>query len=188
MLKKTIKYTDFEGRELEEEFYFNMTTAELTELELSTPGGFRSYLQSVIDAQDTAAIMKTFRSLIRMTVGVKSEDGKRFIKSNEIADGFEQSGAYSEFYMEIVGNANAAVEFIKGVMPKDLQDKVAALEKSGELPQTTTGVKRADEYTRDEIMDMDQETFEKIFGTDIKKWPRPVLQAAMARQAKALGA
>lgn len=118
MLKKTITYTDYNGNERTEDFYFNLTKAEAMEMEMSTTGGLVTYVKRITDAQDAPAIIKVFKELILKAYGEKSLDGKRFEKSREISNAFAQTEAYSELFMELATNADAASKFVNGIMPK----------------------------------------------------------------------
>lgn len=121
MLKKTITYTDYNGTERTEDFYFNLTKAELMEMELSTSGGLADSIQRIVAAQDAPAIVKIFKDLVLKAYGEKSPDGKRFIKSDEIRDAFAQTEAYSNLFMELATDADAAAKFVNGIVPKDLK-------------------------------------------------------------------
>lgn len=118
MLKKRVKYVDYDGVEREEDFYFNLTKAEVTEMELSESGGLSNLLKKIVDEKDSKRIMMMFKDIVLKSFGVKSDDGKRFIKSKELAEGFAQTEAYVEVFMELTGNAEAASNFINGIMPK----------------------------------------------------------------------
>jgi len=120
MLKKTIKYTDYNGNERTEDFYFNLTKAEVMEMEMSTDGGFAEMINRVVAAQDVPTIIKIFKDLILKAFGVKSPDGKRFIKSEELSAEFSQTEAYSDLYMELATNAEAATAFVNGIVPADM--------------------------------------------------------------------
>jgi hypothetical protein len=124
MLKKLIKYTDFDGNEREETFYFNLTQAEVTELELSTEGGLSAKIQKIIEAKDNATIIELFKDIIRRSYGEKSPDGKRFMKSDEIRDAFMETQAYSDLFMELATNPDAAAAFVNGIIPANLPSKV----------------------------------------------------------------
>lgn len=126
MLKKTITYTDYDGLERTEEFRFNLTKAELMDMELTTVGTFSKLMQKIIDEKDMVRLAKYFKELILKSYGVKSDDGKRFIKSPELSEAFSQTEAYSELYMELLGNSEYAVKFIQEVMPKDLDQSEVA--------------------------------------------------------------
>lgn len=117
MLKKKITYTDYNGIERIEDHYFNLTKAEIMELELGTAGGFAEMIQRIVDAQDAPSIIKVFKDLILKAYGEKSPDGKRFIKSKEISDAFSQTEAYSQLFMELATDADAAAEFVNGIVP-----------------------------------------------------------------------
>lgn len=127
MLKKTIPYTDYNGVERTEDFYFNLTKAEVMEMELGTEGGFAEMIKKIVAAQDSPSIVKVFKELILKAYGEKSPDGRRFIKSKELSEAFSQTEAYSELYMELSSDADAAAAFINGVMPKQPAGKAAAL-------------------------------------------------------------
>lgn len=118
MLKKTIKYTDYEGVERIEDFYFNINKAELAEMELSTKGGMVKRIERIVAAKDNKEIVEIFKEFILKAYGVKSADGKRFIKSQEVLDEFTQSEAYSELFMELATDDKAAAEFINAIVPQ----------------------------------------------------------------------
>ena len=122
MLKKTIKYTDYNGVDREEDFYFNLTKAEIMEMELGTSGGLAEMIEKVVKSQDGPTIMKIFKDLVLKAYGEKTPDGKRFVKSEEIANAFSQTEAYSILFMELATDANAAANFVNGIIPADLQD------------------------------------------------------------------
>ena len=121
MLKKTIKYKDFNGSEREEDFYFNLMQSEIAELELSTVGGFTESIQKIIQTQDGPEIIKQFKKIILKSYGEKSADGKRFIKSDELSEAFSQTNAYSELFMELATDDEAASAFINGIVPDELK-------------------------------------------------------------------
>lgn len=128
MLKKKIKYTDFNGDEREEDFYFNLSKAEIMEMELGKAGGFEAYVRRIINASDNASLVKIFKELILQSVGEKSDDGKRFIKSKEISDAFEQTEAYSNLFIELASNTEAASAFVNGIVPRDVSEKAKELQ------------------------------------------------------------
>ena len=117
MLKEKIKYVDYNGLEREEEFYFNLNKVELVELQLNTPGGFDKKLSEAIEKQDIPSIVSIVKDLVIKSYGVKSEDGKRFIKSKELTDSFVQSEAYNTLFMKIVSDADYATKFINSIIP-----------------------------------------------------------------------
>jgi len=120
MLKKTITYTDYDGNDRTEDFYFNLNKAEIMEMEMSFNGGLSKTITNIVAAQDSKRIIEIFKDLILKAYGEKSPDGKRFMKSKEIADGFSQTEAYSQLFMELATNANAASAFVNGITPKSM--------------------------------------------------------------------
>ncbi len=117
MLKKTITYVDFDDTTRTEDFYFNLTKAEVTEMELSTDGGLGKMLTKLIATQDTKRIIEIFKDLVLKSYGEKSPDGRRFIKSQELRDAFSQTQAYSELFMELATDAEASAAFVNGIIP-----------------------------------------------------------------------
>lgn len=124
MLKKNIKYTDYNGVERSEDFYFNLSKAEIVEMELGTTGGFSDMIQRIIDTKDVPQIVKLFKDLVLKAYGVKSADGKRFIKIDDngvpLSRAFSQTEAYSVLYMELATNDEAAAKFVNGILPADM--------------------------------------------------------------------
>lgn len=118
MLKKAIKYTDYNGIEREEDFYFNLTEAELTRLNFTTEGGLEAVLQQIIATQDIPMLYQYFEKIVQMSYGVKSLDGKYFDKSPEILHRFEMCPAYNNLIMELIGSPDAAANFINAVIPQ----------------------------------------------------------------------
>lgn len=120
MLKKTIKYTDYNGVERTEDFYFNLNKAEIMEMQLTTVGGLDAYLKKIISAQDMPTLMRIFKDLVLKSYGVKSDDGRRFIKNDQLREEFEQTEAYSILYMELSTDSEAAAAFVNGIIPADV--------------------------------------------------------------------
>lgn len=118
MLKKTISYVDYNGTKREEDFYFNLTKAEIAEMELVTDGGITAHLQTIVDTKDSKLILETFKDLILKSYGVKSEDGRRFVKSEQLREEFSQTEAYSELFVELASSADAAAAFVNGIVPQ----------------------------------------------------------------------
>ena len=125
MLKKTITYHDYNGVEYTQDFYFNLSKAEIMEMELGTTGGLAEMIQNIVAAQDAPSIIKVFKDLILKSYGEKSADGKRFIKSDEISTAFSQTEAYSELFMELATNAEAAAAFVNGIVPAEMAKEAA---------------------------------------------------------------
>ena len=121
MLKKTITYTDYNGVERTEDFYFNISKAELIEKEFGTSGGYTEMIERVVNSKDMPTIMKIFKEFILKSYGIKSDDGVRFIKSEEISKAFTETEAYTELLMELCTKAGEASKFVAAILPKDLE-------------------------------------------------------------------
>lgn len=133
MYKQTIKYEDYNGVEREEDFYFALSEAELTELQLGVEGGYAAMVEKIIKAKDTPALIRIFKDLLIRSYGVKSDDGRRFIKSEKLTEEFTQTPAYSEMFMMLATDDKKASAFVKGIVPKKLAAKADELEKNGNI-------------------------------------------------------
>lgn len=120
MLKKTITYTDYNGNERTENFYFHLDEDEIFDMEMSVTGGLRQMLQTIVDKQDIPNIIATFKDLIKRSYGEKSPDGRRFIKSKELTEAFCQTRAFTKLYMELISDAEKAAAFVNGIVPAEL--------------------------------------------------------------------
>nr|DAW78701.1 MAG TPA: hypothetical protein [Caudoviricetes sp.] len=140
MLKKTITYNDYNGVERKDDFYFNLTQAEVTEMELSVNGGLAEQIQKIVNAKDTPSIIKIFKELILKAYGEKTDDGKRFRKVNDngvsLSIAFSETEAYSKLFMELATDDIAAAEFVKGIIPANLNQ--AEVLKAQETAKTLT--------------------------------------------------
>jgi hypothetical protein len=151
VLKKTITYEDFNGEEVSEDFFFHLSKAELVELELSQKGGLSEWLQKIVEAEDGKSIIAEFKKIILSAYGKRSDDGRRFIKNQELRDEFESTEAYSVLFMELVTNTDSAVEFVNGVIPAGMAVEAAAIVKADTPPLAVvvepTVISRADLQT-----------------------------------------
>lgn len=134
MLKRTMTYTDYDGNQRTEDFYFNLTKAEILEMDISATGGLDKWISRIVAEQDGAKIIEIFKKIILKAYGEKSLDGKRFVKSPEISEAFSQTEAYSDLFVELATDAEKAAEFINGIVPGDagvtsekIQDKIAVV-------------------------------------------------------------
>lgn len=120
MLKETVTYCDYNGVERTEDFYFNISEAELAEMELSTSGGMANYLEKIIASKDQSSLVKVFKEILLKSYGEKSEDGKRFIKSEELSTSFSQTEAYSTLFMKLTFDDVAAAKFVNSILPNKI--------------------------------------------------------------------
>lgn len=132
MLKKTVTYTDYNGVERTEAFYFHYNEAEILDMEMSTEGGFAERIQKIIDAKDQVSLMQVIKKFVIDAYGVKSEDGKRFIKNDTVRTEFLESPAYSQIWMELVMDDEIAADFINNVIPSGMKEKLKGLIKARE--------------------------------------------------------
>ena len=120
MLKKTVTYVDYNGVERTEDFYFNLSKAEVAEMEMSVEGGFSKMLEEIVASKDNVKIVSLFKQMVLKAYGEKSADGRRFIKSEEISKAFSETEAYSEIFMSLALNESEAAAFVNGIMPANL--------------------------------------------------------------------
>lgn len=137
MLKKTLTYKDYNNVERTETHLFNLSEAELTEMEMGTEGGYAEMLQNIIDAKDQVALIRTFKKIILKAYGVKSPDGREFIKSKKISKKFSHTEAFNILYMELVTDTDAAIQFVNGIMPAKLIEKVKAKQEEAKKKEAT---------------------------------------------------
>lgn len=159
MLKKSITYTDLNGEEVTEDHFFHLSQAELVEMEMSEEGGLSEALKKIIEAEDGKQIIKQFKEIILGAYGQRSEDGRRFIKNQQLRDEFESSEAYSAFFMEMVTNTDAAIAFTNGIVPaKVVQAATEAIEAASrpDLAVVTPTAKAIRRVTRAELAAMSQ--------------------------------
>jgi hypothetical protein len=225
VLKKEFTFKDLDGNEVTETYYFNLSTADLTKMALTHQGDIVQDLQAVVDSKNGAKIIEVFENIIRMSVGIRSDDGRSFVKTPEITAAFMNSEAYGQLFLELVTKADVAAEFVVGVMPGDLAEKAAALQAAGlpkmidaelpseerqpltfhaftaaeleamnmhdltllyegklyDHPKYLRGFKPED-FSNNELLHMSDEEFDRIVGTDSKKWERRILVIAMQRK------
>lgn len=117
MYKKVMTFTDFDGNERTETFWFNLTEAEVVEMENGVSGGLTNMLERIVAAQDRTSIIETFKNLILKSYGVKTPDGRGFDKSPQVVKAFADTQAYSDLFMELSMDSKAASEFFNGVIP-----------------------------------------------------------------------
>lgn len=118
MWKETIEYVDFDGNKRKEDFYFNFTKAELMEMQMSEDGGLDKYINTIVSSQDGKKILSMFKEIVIKAYGVKSADGRRFIKNDEVRAEFVETEAYSELFTKLAMDDKAASAFVNGVVPK----------------------------------------------------------------------
>lgn len=133
MIKKTLKYTDYNGVEREDIYHFHLSEAELMEMELTTAGGYAEMLQKIVASNDGPELFKIFKDMLLKSYGVKTPDGRGFEKNDELRRSFENSKAYSELAMQLLKDEKAAVDFFNGVIPADLAAQLDQKEKNQNL-------------------------------------------------------
>lgn len=138
MLKRKIKYEDFNGDEVEDVHYFNISKPELIEMEVAYKKGFGTFLQDIVDTKDNKELIKQFKEIVLIAYGVKTEDGKRFEKSDQLREEFSQTAAFQSLFMELATVDDAAVEFFKGIIPKDMRGGFEQSAKASALSSAPT--------------------------------------------------
>lgn len=126
MIKQTISYLDADNRPCTEDFYFNLTKAEILELEVSHAGGFAESMQFMVESKDNQAILKVIKELILKAYGERTDVSRHFVKKPEFAEAFSHTEAYSTLFMSLFQDAAKAAAFFEGLMPKDLVDQAKA--------------------------------------------------------------
>lgn len=176
MLKETIGFEDFDGKHVIEDFYFNLTVAELTEWELTTEGGVKAVIDEIIANPQATKVLPLFKELVSKSVGRRV--GRRFEKSDEITSDFIHSGAYSTFFMRLLSDAEYAAKFCSGIMPSTEQLEAYVAVEDVQLPAEIPPKK----YTTEELLKLTDVEFDQAVGTDPKTWTQQQLVAAMQRR------
>lgn len=172
MIKYTLKYTDYDDVEHEEDFWFHLSEADLAEM-VMVNRSLEDHLRKVIETEDGQLMIDTFKDIVRRSFGVR--EGGDFYRDPKACAKFMGSPAYSQFFMKLAQDANFASNFINGVVPKDLAKHMAASKNN----------QNEREFTIDELLDMDETQFNEIAGTDIRKMSTLHMQAAFARRSRA---
>ena len=126
MIKWTVEYTDYNDNPVKEDLYFHLNKAELMEMNLNANGAYGEFINRIANSRDYKALGEEFKNIILKGYGVKSDDGRTFRKSPEMAKEFEQSEAYATLYMELISDADKLAKFVRGMVPKDLQGEIPA--------------------------------------------------------------
>ena len=131
MLKKTITYTNYiDGSEITEDFYFNLNKAEIMKMQVTMPGGLSEHLKRIVAAQDYPTIYETFEKIVLDAYGVKSPDGKRFMKvdanGRQLCMDFKETEAFSNLVVELATDSKAATDFVNGIIPADMSKQIEA--------------------------------------------------------------
>ena len=174
MLKKSITYENLNGETVTETHYFHLSKAELIELELSHEGGFDTYLKRLVEAGNGADIVNEMKKLILMSYGTKSEDGRKFDKTEEMVDEFKKTEAWSALFMEIATETGKAVEFVKGLMPAGIEkelDQLLASQEAAEEPEDTRPAweKEDRDPTTQELANMDRKELMEVYKKKAQK-------------------
>lgn len=132
MLRKEVEYKDFDGNDRKDVLWFHLNEVEITEMDLETSGGLVKYMESIIDTNDVNQLIIIFKDLLIRSYGERSMDGKHFYKDDKIRNEFVSSAAYPVLYMEMVSDADKAVEFINGIVPSNIREQMAKIENTPE--------------------------------------------------------
>lgn len=123
MYCEKITYTDYDGNEHTDKFYFNLNESELIEMSYSKKGGYESWLRRIISERDNTKIVPIVKNIILASYGKKSDDGSKFLKSPQITEDFLRSDAYNKLFIKLFSNGDALVNFCNGIIPKSLAEK-----------------------------------------------------------------
>lgn len=164
MLKKSITFTDFNDQTVTEDHYFHLSKADLVELEVSHQGGLQTWITHIVEAEDAKALIAEFKKLILASYGMKSNDGRRFLKTQELREGFESSPAYEELFIELVTNSEKAAEFVNGIVPKGLEADMKKMKGSINAKDEAERVRENSSQ-----VEVEEKTEENIFNTSSTK-------------------
>lgn len=196
MLKKAITYVDLDGDTRTEDFWFNLTLPEVTELELSMPGSMTAHWNRLLETKDAGGMLKAYKDLITLAYGERSDDGRYFMKETEsgylLGRRFLQHPAYSALFLELLGEESgneAFADFLRGILPQELIEGVPDNIRLPEKRETETvagppAERTIEQYSRDELLELSSDAFDELAGTDSKKWSRSVMEVAFQRRSQ----
>lgn len=203
MIKQTITYKDFNEVERTEDFWFHLDKADLLKFHAMRKGGMKAYMEDIVRADDSEKILEIFDMFILKSIGKRSEDGRRFIRNDDIREEFTQTNAYAEFLYQLAGNADEGAKFINGIMPAGLEEELKNYTPQGgtvELPaDTSTNDAEAKEnpavtaevpveikwtdFTKQQLLEMPAASWEQLVGgMKPKDMPHELLLTAMERK------
>lgn len=190
MIKQSIKYDDYHGNEVTEDFYFNLTKLEIMEMEISFEGGLQKHIEKLTETNSGVEVYHLFKDIIMKSYGKKSDDGRRFIKNEELTTDFEQSPALAELIFGFLSDSQDAAQFIQGILPSKLVAEAAkeAQKNPGtvtELPTaapTLEGEKKFEDYSREELLEMPIEQFKALVPSKDVDMTKEQLLVAMQRK------
>lgn len=136
MVRREIKFTDFNGKSQTEVGYFNINKAELGKLQMRHNGTYLDYLKLLSERKKVEEMYNFVYELILDSYGEKDPEGRKFIKTPEMRTDFEQSLAFSEMIVDLVSNPDDLANFVKGIMPPDLVTGGGEIDATA-LPATT---------------------------------------------------
>jgi hypothetical protein len=145
MFKQEISYEDFNGNQATDTLYFNLTKSELIELEAGKDGSWSEHLNRIVASTDKNGLIQEFKAIVLKAYGVKSEDGKRFIKSDQIREEFSQTAAYDALFMKLATEDEYAAKFMMGLMPKDMAVEIEKAMKTSDSAIDNTLAKQVTE-------------------------------------------
>ena len=140
MYKKTVEYEDFNGDKVKEDLYFNLSKAELLEMNFRSKGGLKNYIEAIINTNDQNALTDIFKSLLLKSFGIKSPDGRKFMKNAQIREEFECSIPYDIMFTTLSSDAKEAAAFVNGIIPKELAEEMDKVEMPEEYNQLINAI------------------------------------------------
>lgn len=176
MLTKTITYTDFNDNERTEDFYFHLSEREIMNLHTKYDGGLDGAIEAMVQSNDIHELLAVLQEIILLSYGVKSADGKSFVKSDEVKQQFEYSAAFSELYLDLLSDEQNAVDFIKNLLPTKAQKRIEELEAEAkpkpDVVQTVSVPDAGQVSAEDTLVTLKQVDFmrSKLQGEQFEAW------------------
>lgn len=120
MYKKELTFKDYDGKQRTETLLFHLNEVELVDIEVDKgPKGMLGYLENIQKTENTAEAVRFIKDLLRKSYGIKSDDGRQFIKSDAIWDDFSQTAAYPAMFALLVQSEVELEAFITGLPPAE---------------------------------------------------------------------
>ena len=117
MIKETLTYVDYNGVERTEDFYFHLSKAEILDIETTMPNGsIEEWANSIFATREYDKLWKLFSNLVKQSYGIKSADGRRFMKSEEISKEFSETEAYPVLIEKFLTEPDFASNFFNSLV------------------------------------------------------------------------
>jgi hypothetical protein len=171
VIKKEITFTNIDGEEVTEEWWFGLEPSDVVDMEIAHLPNPAQYLMQIMEDHDSRALLELWRELMWRSAGKRI--GKLFVKDEATLREFKYGGAYNAIFSEVCSSDDIGAAFFTSILPENIQQKIKE-----ETNQ---------EFTEQQLLEMSDEDFDRIAGTDTKKMSQQHFMIAYQRRSRKLG-